>query len=242
MKPNKLTKITLPLVAVAFLAATKMSFAATTVIADADSHVWKGTNGNTNYGTEPSLHAQDFISTSSILVFIRFDVSGYVSGSFTSATVDLTSLGAAAAVGQPFIVWGLRNSQNADNWIESGTGSITYNNAPGLTIGGGVATLDVDSSKADRLDSGTLLQVASGSTVSFSNANLLSFLNADTDGFVTLIIGAQKVATDPGFLWASKEHATLAGPTLDFSATLIPEPSAALLGGIGALLLLRRRR
>jgi hypothetical protein len=75
--------------------------------------------------------------------------------------------------------------------------------------------LDVDSSKADRLDDGTLLQVASGSTVSFSDADLLSFLNADTDGLVTLIIGAPRVPGEPAFLWAAKEHATLAAPTLN---------------------------
>jgi hypothetical protein len=236
MKPVIMTKTSLALATAACLAALNPAFAAT-VIADADSHVWKGANGNTNYGTATTLHAQDYLATSSLLLFIRFDLSSYTPGSFTGATLDLTSLSAAAAVGKPFSVWGLKDSQNADGWGES---TITYNNAPGLTIGSGVATLDVDSSKADRLDDGTLLQVASGSTVSFSDADLLSFLNADTDGLVTLIIGAPRVPGEPAFLWAAKEHATLAAPTLTFD--VVPEPSAALLGGFSMLALLRRRR
>ncbi|MFN4806600.1 MAG: PEP-CTERM sorting domain-containing protein, partial [Akkermansiaceae bacterium] len=92
--------------------------------------------------------------------------------------------------------------------------------------------------KADLLF--TTNMVASGNTLSLSNAALLNFLNADTDGKVTFIIGAPKVSGDPAFFFASEEHATLAAPTLNFTA--VPEPSAALLGGLGFLALLRRRR
>jgi hypothetical protein len=238
MKPVIMRKTSLAFATAACLATLNPAFAAT-VIADADSHVWKGANGNTNYGTATDLHAQDYLATSSLLLFIRFDLSSYTPGSFTDAKLDLTSslTTAPSAVGKPFYVWGLKDSQNADGWGES---TITYNNAPGLTIGSGVATLDVDSSKADRLDDGTLLQVASGSTVSFSDADLLSFLNADTDGLVTLIIGAPRVPGEPAFLWAAKEHATLAAPTLTFD--VIPEPTTALAGLLLGAGLLRRRR
>ena len=238
-----LTKTTLALATAVVLTATNASYAAT-IITDADAQVWKGGNGDTNYATTTDLHVQDFSSTSSLLAYVRFDLSGYTPGSFTTATLELTSaaFGGSPAIGNPFYVWGLRNSQNADGW---GEGTITYNNAPGLdgvvSGDGEVATQDVDTTnKADLLF--TTIQVANGVTISMTNANLLNFLNADTDGKVTFIIGAPQVSpAEPSFLFASEEHATLAAPTLNF--TVVPEPSVfALFGGLGFLALLRRRR
>ncbi len=237
MIPGVLTRTTLALATAVVLTATNASYAAT-IITDADAKVWKGTNGNTNYGTTTDLHAQDFSSTSSLLAYVRFDLSGYTPGSFTTATLDLTSASTVGslAIGNTFSVYGLKNSQNGDGWGEN---TITYNNAPGLTIGvTNVATLDVDTTMADLLF--TANQVANGVTISMTNANLLNFLNADTDGKVTFIIGAPRVSGDPGFFFGSKEHTTLAAPTLNFTA--VPEPRAALLGGLGLLMLLRRKR
>jgi len=221
---------------------TTAASSATAVITDADAHVWKGATDNTNYGSSTQLQVQDFSSTSSLLAYVRFDLSGYTPGSFTTATLDLTSATTVGslAIGKSFYVWGLRDSQNADGWVEN---TITYNNAPGLdgvvSGDGEVATLDVDTTnKADLLF--TTNMVASGNTLSLSNAALLNFLNADTDGKVTFIIGAPMVSSNPAFFIASEEHATLAAPTLNFTA--VPEPSAALLGGLGFLALLRRRR
>ncbi len=206
-------------------------FAQTTITTEdgngADAYVWKGANGNNNYGSSADVYAQDFSDSSSVLGYIRFDISG-ISGTLGNVTLKLvSSLG--SAVGKPFYIWGLKDSQNADNWGES---TITYNNAPGLddTVTGGdgeLATEDVDLSKADRLDDGTLLQVAAGSTVSFSNENLLNFLNEDTDGLITLIIGAPKASSDPAFKWASKEHATYIAPTLEL--TFVPPPAGTVL-------------
>jgi hypothetical protein len=190
----------------------------------ADAHVWKGPNGNSSYGSATDVHAQDYSAVSSLLGYIRFDTSG-ISGTISNVTLKLVSSLSSGAAGKPFYIWGLKDSQNADNWGES---TITYNNAPGLdgTVTGGdgeLATQDVDLSKADRLDDGTLLQVAAGSTVSFSNASLLNFLNEDTDGLITLIIGAPTAANDPAFKWASKEHATYTAPTLEL-LTFVPPP------------------
>jgi len=241
MIPRVLTRTTLALATAAALTATNPSYAAT-IITDADAHVWKGATDNTNYGSSTQLQVQDFSSTSSLLAYVRFDLSGYTPGSFTTATLDLTSATTVGspAIGKSFYVWGLRDSQNADGWVEN---TITYNNAPGLdgvvSGDGEVATLDVDTTnKADLLF--TTNMVASGNTLSLSNAALLNFLNADTDGKVTFIIGAPMVSSNPAFFIASEEHATLAAPTLNFTA--VPEPSAALLGGLGFLALLRRRR
>lgn len=216
MIPRVLTRTTLALATAAALTATNPSYAAT-IITDADAHVWKGATDNTNYGSSTQLQVQDFSSTSSLLAYVRFDLSGYTPGSFTTATLDLTSdtTVGSPAIGNSFYVWGLRNSQNADGWGEN---TITYNNAPGLdgvvSGDGEVATLDVDTTnKADLLF--TTNMVASGNTLSLSNAALLNFLNADTDGKVTFIIGAPKVSGDPAFFFASEEHATLAAPTLN---------------------------
>jgi hypothetical protein len=217
MIPGVLTRTTLALATAVVLTATNASYAAT-IITDADAQVWKGDNGNTNYATTTDLHVQDYSSTSSLLAYVRFDLSGYTPGSFTTATLDLTSaaLVDSPAIGNTFYVWGLRNSQNGDGWGEN---------------------IDT-TTKADLLF--TTIQVANGGTISMTNAGLLSFLNADTDGKVTFIIGAPAALGDPSFLFASEEHATLAAPTLNF--TVVPEPSTALLGGLGLLALLRRRR
>jgi hypothetical protein len=243
MIPRVLTRTTLALATAVVLTATNASYAAT-IITDADAQVWKGTNGNTNYGNSTTLQVQDFSSTSSVLAYVRFDLSGYTPGSFTTATLELTSAapGGSPAIGNTFYVWGLRNNiPSADGW---GEGTITYNNAPGLdgvvSGDGELATQDVDTTtKADLLF--TTIQVANGVTISMTNANLLNFLNADTDGKVTFIIGAPAAPGDPSFLFASEEHATLAAPSLNF--TVVPEPSVfALFGGLGFLALLRRRR
>jgi hypothetical protein len=85
-----------------------------------------------------------------------------------------------------------------------------------------------------------LVQVDNGLTVDLSNPALLSFLNNDTDGLVTFIVSGPVTGASTAFDWAAKEHATLAAPTLTFD--VIPEPSAALLGGFSMLALLRRRR
>ncbi|MFN9028393.1 MAG: hypothetical protein ACK5VX_19580, partial [Akkermansiaceae bacterium] len=110
------------------------------------------------------------------MAYVRFDLSGYTPGSFSTATLDLTSATTAGspAIGKSFYVWGLRDSQNADGWVEN---TITYNNAPGLdgvvSGDGEVATLDVDTTnKADLLF--TTNMVASGNTLSLSNAALLN--------------------------------------------------------------------
>jgi methionine-rich copper-binding protein CopC/lysophospholipase L1-like esterase len=207
----------------------------------ADAYVHKGANGNNNYGGGTNLWAQDFSGTSSVAVYIRFDLSGYVSGSFTSATLSLTSneqatvpLGSAA--GRDFRIHGLLDGQAGNNW---GEGTITYNNAPGLTIGSGVASADIDPAKTVLL-ANTLVQVGNGLMVDLSNPALLSFLNNDTDGLVTFIVSGPVTGASTAFDWAAKEHATLAAPTLTFD--VIPEPSAALLGGFSMLALLRRRR
>ena len=87
--------------------------------------------------------------------------------------------------------------------------------------------------------------MAAGNTFSFTDPNLLSFLNADTDGIVTLILGATAVPQDSAFLWDSKEvtpGTDADAPLLTIEGTLVPEPSSACLLGLGGLALLLRRR
>ena len=221
------------------------SFSITTADGNgADASVLGETSaGNTNYGSDPLLNAQDFTAASSWLAFARFDVSGVSPGSFTSATLELTSAdGGHGAAGTTFEIHGLKDSENADGW---GEGTITYNNAPGLTFVG-IGSADVDPLKTDFL--GTAVQTANGVTLNFSNANLLAFLNADTDGLVTFIFSDDGAGAPGALQWASKEH-TLTAPTLTFQVASpsgdIPEPATMVLLSLAACGLggyVRRRR
>lgn len=77
--------------------------------------------------------------------------------------------------------------------------------------------------------------------VTFSGANLINAYNSAIGGNLYLGIKSSAENTDNrSFIWfGSSEDATGSQPLLD---VVVPEPSAALLGGLGLLALLRRRR
>ena len=80
----------------------------------------------------------------------------------------------------------------------------------------------------------------STATQTFSAAALDAFLNADSDGLVTFILTQNTGGPNNGHQWATKEHTTIAAPTLEFD--VVPEPSTTALLGLGGFALIFRRR
>jgi len=98
-----------------------------TLNALADAYVQDGTNAGTNFGTATSLRVQTGtkvnVGTNSDAYF-KYDLSG-VGQNISSAKLRITaSLSAAGSVSSSVY------SVATTSWIESGTGSITWNNKP----------------------------------------------------------------------------------------------------------------
>ncbi len=110
-----------------------------TLTPDADAQV-KSDSATTNYGTLASVRTRDgsVAGGSTYRTFLRFNVTG-LTGSITGVKLRLFASDASTDVQS---VWA---TQTNPNWIESGTGSITYTNAPviGSTLlgSGSVPTL-----------------------------------------------------------------------------------------------------
>ncbi len=183
--------------------------------------------------------------------YIRFDVSS-LNFTVTTATLSLEAhvIGLNAGTTRTINVYGLIDGAN-DGWDSA---SMNWANAPA-----NVTTSGSDFTAAATLlgiftlvanDDNTPNTADPGPTFDFSSAVLTSFINADTNGLVTIMLSADNtgIPNDDGKNAAfATENTTINGtdPAVFRSAptlTLIPEPSSALLGGLGALLLLRRRR
>ena len=88
---------------------------------------------------------------------------------------------------------------------------------------------------------GTLDNVSAGDTATLSNPALLTFLQGDTNDIVTLVLVRTSSGGSGNSVFLPSTTGNIAErPQLTF--TVIPEPSTALLGGFGVVLLLRRRR
>lgn len=245
------------LLAAGFLAASQ-AFAATTVAITtevgngADAHIQTGnaTNRDSNFGNS-TQGAVKFDGTGTYSTnttnrkgYIRFDISTFTLAASPNVTLKLSTLGWSGS--GTLQVYGLNDGNIGENWIEgdggtgdSPVGEIDWNNAP--ANGGASATSNTfEAAQSTLLGSFTQGSSADGTQISFSSAALNNFLQADNNGMVTLMFLRTTSSGSINTGWANKEHATLTAPTLQFDT--IPEPSVALLGGLGVLGLLRRRR
>lgn len=231
----------------------------------ADTHVRNdvagNANANLNYGSAISMLVGSNAGNSPnglINLFLRFDLAGLQAASggqpvtINSVTLSITTTGSAggASGGLPFTV-GVHDY--AGNFVEgtangaTQSGSSTWNNPFGdssdTTPGGTTGT---------QLQSLSIGNVGINTTWTFSTST----------GFVSDVQGAYSPsgasvvnyllkeidtgtdwATDQSFLRiVSGEASTGVKPTLTIDYTVIPEPTAALLGGLGLLAMLRRRR
>ncbi|MGN6715006.1 glycoside hydrolase family 9 protein [Anaerocolumna jejuensis] len=107
--------------------------------ANADAYVRDGTYATTNYGTAATIDVKgDPDAGYNRKSFLKFDLTGRTGTSVASATLKVYCNGASAAT--PLVIYGLSGT---DTWVESGSGSITWNNQPSSTNAVTIGTLNV---------------------------------------------------------------------------------------------------
>ena len=222
----------------------------------ADSYVQATNSATTNFGNSPELRVKNEADTSGGFnrkTYLRFDISGRPAGPITGGQLDISLLDPVSTAGTNggnltwnFNVYGLNDGAAGQNWIESGGGSITWNNAPanvvatGPGFGNGVTG---DATFLGLLSPSIVGRGSNGATYSLTSPALDTFLNNDSDGLTTFII--TRVEPQDGsntvvHVFSSGEDAGAANPTLSFD--VIPEPGTASLLGLGLVGLLARRR
>jgi hypothetical protein len=184
-----------------------------------DTYVTNDNNSqgpNSNFGTATNVRGwRQLAATRCKIGYVRFNISE-VTGDLSGATITLQLLlikGGASTIS----VYGVNDGPD-DFWIESGTGGITYNTAPGLAAAT-AGNYALDLTKATLL--GTFTSPAAPSPIVYpipvvtspATLDLTAFLNADTNGLVTFFF----IGPNDEDEFASKEHATFTAPTLTMS-------------------------
>ncbi|MCD4823548.1 MAG: DNRLRE domain-containing protein, partial [Phycisphaerae bacterium] len=173
----------------------------------ADTFIRGGSYQDDNYGGSASLPVKLRDATFTRTAYLRFDISN-MNFNAASATLSLKKAGGAASP-TTIKVYALKESSNYgsgkldESWIENGVNGLKASNAPGTD--GNAA---IDSNYVTYLGNFSW----DGTTASLAFTNL-DFLNNDTNGKVTLILykgNSENNSVD----FASKEHSTLAEPTL----------------------------
>ena len=204
----------------------------------ADAYIRGGAYAATNYGTTADMRINGKASNNfdfARKAYLSFDLA--TAGQLTDVTLNLTHKQAVSndtGLIHTLLLYGVKESTPGQDWIE-GAGQtgvsgptppnpITWLNAPAN---------DVTTSDGKVADQATLLAMIAGPRTyvtgdviaEFNNYNsvtpnaLIDFINSDTDGRVTFIITASAshapfVGQEIGWRFATKEHATVAPPTL----------------------------
>ncbi|MBT62729.1 MAG: hypothetical protein CML13_05905 [Puniceicoccaceae bacterium] len=217
------------------------------ILTDNDTFVYKA-NPDTNYGDNDSILVRNDggsaqSKTKDIIGYFSFDLTPVSGATYSPAAhIDLNVI--SASTSYSFNVYGIPNrGTGTDEFFDEDL--LTLNNAEDTYTGPANATGSADGSlETDDLsflgsfDLSTL--TTTPSTISFSSTELTAFLNADTNDRATFILLATFETGGGAADFASKDHASLAGPTL-----VVPEPQAFALitGALGLLFVgLRRRR
>ncbi|MCP5531641.1 MAG: PEP-CTERM sorting domain-containing protein [Akkermansiaceae bacterium] len=259
---SKLTFILTPALAAAL--SIHASAATVNLSASADSTVWYrvGQWDNLLSGSYDQVDFYSFSDGSAISAFgyFQFDLSSLGGGptiSIDSVTLTLTQV----ATNPDYEGIGSHSTRNdaltTDRVQLYGLADVAGNTPQNWTEGlsyaqtGGEMNLSVEanaSKAADpfnvaggrAVDFSTLDSVSSG-VVTLTGGSVASFVQSryNDDGFVTFLLDFN--ASGRGAAVYSSE-ATSGQPVLSITYSVVPEPSAALLGGLGLIGLLRRRR
>jgi hypothetical protein len=211
-------------------------------------------------GGEPLLEIKtdaDEVDT----IILRFDLRGFVRGSFTGdAFLGLIEWRNQQA-GQELEVFGLNDALAGDGlsgWAES---DVMYLTAPGMQPDGLIEPQagsipsridrDIDINRTTPLGS-VYTSGVEGTEIQLPGTDIADFLNDDTNGLVTFLISRREPISNGATFFMSRgasstETGILAGqpgnfaPVLAFTATPIPEPATpALLGLVGCMMVCRK--
>ena len=230
----------------------RLTFAVTTADGTgADAQIEKRDNGydTNNYGTATSIQMKNADSGTQYLSrksYLRFDLGAVDGLNAQDATLELTA-SSSPSTAYTFNVYGLFDGHTGENWTESGTGSITWNNAPGndtTSLDGALVSETV------LLGQIVTTGYSAGDVLQFTSQQLTDFLNADTDGQVTLILTRDTQSSnysDHSNSFYSKEGSLNVAGDYSLAPTLliytVPEPSTFVLVllGLASLTICRRR-
>lgn len=183
------------------------------------------------HGGDAGLNMRAITDSRARVILLRFDVSDFVAGSLTDATLTLNFT--ASNRTRTWNVFGLTD-QGLDGWLE---GETNYNNGPGI-LPATLGNYAIDGAAWSTL--GTFgVQAGTGQqTTNPVSLNLDTFLTGNTNGYASLLLAFPSgTDTNPDWTVTSKEGAALLAPTLNLpNAQAVPEPSTyAVIFGIVAL-------
>ena len=98
-----------------------------------DTTIRGGSYGETNFGSDNALDVKDYGNPADDYArkaYMAFDLSGLPTGTPTAATLKLYAVNASATGNKDLMVFRTENT----GWVESGTGSLTWNNAMQATF------------------------------------------------------------------------------------------------------------
>ncbi len=229
MNANKIST----LLGSAFLASSAYSHAAS-VFATHDTFV-KRDEKTLDAGSQESvlLKTQNGL-TNTRIAFLGFDLST-VTQPVTAVSLDLHVFSIDSTLN--YNLYGIPEGNADESFDES-----TFNfNGSDVVGGGGNPDNSLDESKLTLLTTFTLTTSQEETRISLSDANLLAFIQADTNDRVSFVINSSSF--DNAVVAIASSETTVvgrSGPSLEI--TTVPEPSSLMLGAIGALALLRRRK
>lgn len=178
-------------------------------------------------------------------VYMQWDLSS-VDFTATNVRLDVSSgQNNATVLNSSMDVYACSDLAACETWDET---TLTWQNAPGNNL----VPADPGHSEYPRDPFPGSTKVGSFSIVNpveeggtwtmSSTPELVAAVNADTNDTLTLMVAAGETDFPNGYgpFWASKDHASLAGPRL----TIVPEPATSCLLGLGLVALLAgyRRR